>query len=285
MKVFIAVDMEGATGVVHNDQLMPEGRGYAAAQRYLTGDVQAAISGILDVVHDAQIVVGDGHAIMRNVILDDIHPQASVVCGPARVANKGLCQMEGIDDTFDLAMCIGYHSMAGTPSGLLAHTFVGSVVCNWMLNGHAAGEVEVDAAIAGAMGVPMGLVVGNSELEAEVRAWHPDVEFVSTKQTLGPTAAICRPPSWTRQAIHAAARRAVERALRGEFAPYDLGENVTMTIETYRREMTDKAVTVQGVERIDDRRFRCVGTDAADAFRLAWRAVTRALEEPAAFLQ
>lgn len=285
MKVFIAVDMEGATGVVHHDQLMPDGRGYAAAQRHLTADVQAAIAGILDVEHDAQIVVGDGHAIMRNVILDDIHPQASVVCGPARVANKGLCQMEGINDTFDLAMCIGYHSMAGTVGGLLAHTFVGSVVCTWLLNGHAAGEVEVDAAIAGAMGVPMGLVVGNSDLEPEVRAWHPTVEFVSTKQTLGPTAAICRPPAWTRHAIHAAARRATERALRGEFMPYDLGEQVEMTIETYRREMTDKAVTVQGVERVDDRRFRCVGATAADAFRLAWCAVTRALEEPAAFLQ
>lgn len=67
--------------------------------------------------------------------------------------------------------------------------------------------------------------------------------------------------------------------------PYDLGEQVEMTIETYRREMTDKAVTVQGVERVDDRRFRCVGATAADAFRLAWCAVTRALEEPAAFLQ
>ena len=61
MKVFIAVDMEGATGVVHNDQLMPEGCGYAAAQRYLTADVNAVINGILSVDPTADIVVGDGH--------------------------------------------------------------------------------------------------------------------------------------------------------------------------------------------------------------------------------
>ncbi|MBU3741734.1 MAG: aminopeptidase [Candidatus Kapabacteria bacterium] len=285
MKVFIAVDMEGATGVVHHDQLMPEGRGYAVAQRYLTGDVNAVIAGILDADHEAEIIVGEGHAIMRNILLDELHPQAQVVVGPARPANKPLCQMEGIDGSVDLCMCVGFHSKAGTPGGLLAHTFVGSVVCNWMMNDKAVGEVEVDAAIAGAFGVPLGLVVGNHELEHEIRAWHPEVEFVSTKQTLGPSAAICRPPSWTRVALRHAARTTMERAKDGAFKPYHIGPTVTMTIETYRREMTDRAVSEHGVVRVDDRRFQCSGPTAADAFRLAWRAIARALDEPASFLQ
>jgi hypothetical protein len=58
-----------------------------------------------------------------------------------------------------------------------------------------------------------------------------------------------------------------------------------MTIETYRREMTDKAVSEPVTVRIDDRTFMCVGATAADAFRLAWRAIARALDEPASFLQ
>lgn len=285
MKVFIAVDMEGATGVVHHDQLMPDGKGYAVAQRYLTADVNAVIAGILDAQHDATVVVGEGHAIMRNILLDDIHPQAEVVIGPARPSNKPLCQMEGIDGTFDLLMCVGFHSKAGTPGGLLAHTFVGSIVCNWLLNDKPAGEVEVNAAIAGAYGVPLGLVVGNHELEAEVRQWNPNVEFIATKHTLGPTAARCRPPAWTRVALRHAARAAVERASNGEFMPYDVGRDVTMTIETYRREMTDKAASEAGVARINDRTFSCVAGNAADAFRIAWRAVARALDEPASFLQ
>lgn len=285
MKVFIAVDMEGATGVVHRDQLMAEGRGYTAAQKMLTGDVQAVIAGILDVDHDAEIIVGDGHATMRNVLLDEIHPQASVVVGPARPENKPLCQMEGIDSTADLLMCVGFHSKAGTPGGLLAHTFVGSVVCNWFMNGRAVGEVEVDAAIAGSYGVPLGLVVGNSELEDEVRAWSPTVEFVATKRTLGPTAAICRPPSWTRVALRHAARTTAERALAGEFLPYDAGNHITMTIEMYRREMAERAAQEADVKLVDDRTITCTAANAADAFRTAWRAVARALDEPASFLQ
>jgi D-amino peptidase len=238
----------------------------------------------LDVDHDAEIVIGDGHATMRNILLDDIHPQASVVVGPARPENKPLCQMEGIDASTDILLCVGFHSMAGTPGGLLAHTFVGSVVCNWLMNGHTVGEVEVDAAIAGSYGVPLGLVVGNSELEHELRAWNTDAAFVATKQTLGPSAAICRPPSWTRVALRHAARTTAERALAGEYRAYDVGRDVVMTIEMYRREMADKAAIEQGVVRVDDRTIACKGATAAEAFRLAWRAVVRALEEPASFL-
>ncbi|MFN6113824.1 MAG: M55 family metallopeptidase, partial [Bacteroidota bacterium] len=76
MRVFIAVDMEGATGVVHHDQLMPDGRGYAAAQKLLTADVNAVIEGVLLVEPQAEVVVGDGHGIMRNVLLDQLHPSA-----------------------------------------------------------------------------------------------------------------------------------------------------------------------------------------------------------------
>ena len=40
MKLFICADMEGATGIVHRDQLMPEGgAAYAAGCKLLTGDI------------------------------------------------------------------------------------------------------------------------------------------------------------------------------------------------------------------------------------------------------
>ncbi|MBK7032295.1 MAG: M55 family metallopeptidase [Ignavibacteria bacterium] len=103
MKIFIAADMEGATGVVHHDQLMPDGRGYAAAQRLLTGDVNAAIDGVLRVVPNATFVVGDGHGPMRNIILQELHESAELVIGSAKPINKPLCQLEGVDGSFDMA--------------------------------------------------------------------------------------------------------------------------------------------------------------------------------------
>ena len=46
MKLFIVADMEGATGIVHRDQLVPEGgEAYRSGCRLLTGDINAVVAG------------------------------------------------------------------------------------------------------------------------------------------------------------------------------------------------------------------------------------------------
>ncbi len=274
MKIFIAADLEGATGVVHNDQLMPDGRGYAEAQRMLTADINAVIDGVRRVDPGAEFLVGDGHATMRNVLLGELHPSARLVVGGARVSNKPLCQLEGINATFNAAILVGYHSKAGTPGGLLAHTYVGSLVRNWILNGKPVGEVEMNAAILGSFGVPLVLVSGNSCLEPEVREFNTDIPFVTTKTTLGPTAAICCTPKETQQLLTNAAEEAISR--QRQIYPVSA---CTIEIQTYRREQCEKACTAAETERISDSAFRVLGTNAADAFRKAWRACATVLEE------
>ncbi len=284
MKVFIAVDMEGATGVVHHDQLMPDGRGYAAAQRMLTADVNAVIRGVLDEEPQSDIVVGEGHAIMRNVILDEMPPEARVVVGPARPDNKSLCQLEGLDASFDVLFLVGYHAMAGRELGLLAHTFVGSVVSTFRLNGRPVGEVEVNAAIAGALGVPLGLVVGNSDVADEM-ACAPDAVFVATKSVLGPTAAMCLVPQRTTTLLHEAASEAIRRHRSGAFTPYVSRSPVTMSVTMHRREQASRAMAVAGVMRTDELTIEVSGPDAATVFRVVWKALCTALNEPPAWLQ
>jgi D-amino peptidase len=284
MKIFIAVDMEGATGVVHPDQLMPEGRGYAAAQRMLTADVNAVISGILDEDAEADIVVGEGHAIMRNVILDDMPPQARVVIGPARPDNKSLCQLEGLDASFDALFQVGYHAMAGCPGGLLAHTYVGSLVNTFWLNGRPAGEVEVNAAIAGSMGVPVGLVVANSDVAGEMGC-APKATFVATKQVLGPTAAMCLPPSATAVLLRNAAANAMRSLSGAALTPYVPQCPLTMSVTMHRREQAARAMLAGGVTLTNDRTIEAQGDNAADVFRTIWRALCMALSEHPTWLQ
>lgn len=285
MKYFLAVDLEGATGVVHHDQLMPEGRGYAAAQRWLTGDINAVIKGICAADGAAEIVVGDGHGIMRNVLLDALDKRAELVVGPARFANKPLCQCEGIDASFDLGMLIGFHTKAGTPGGLLAHTFVGSTICDLSLNGRIVGEAEMDAAIMASFDVPVGLIVGNSDLEDEVRSWDNAVAFYATKRTLGPTAAICKTPERTAQELTALAESVVRAHMTSPRQPLAVTTPVTLMATLYRREMADAAAEVAGIERVDDRTLRVVDHTAASAFRRLWQAITRSLEEPQSWLK
>lgn len=277
LSVFICVDMEGATGVVHHDQLMPDGKGYSAAQKLLTGDVNAAIKGIRKFSPEARVVVGDGHGVMRNVLLQELDVQSELVIGPARFENKQLCQCEGLDNTFDIGFCVGYHSMAGTPGGLLAHTFVGSAIARMLLNGKEVGEVEVNAAIMGYFGIPLGLVVGNSDLEPEIREFNSQVQYVSTKQTLGPTAAICKTPHSTSTLIEEAAFSAVKSI--PTLPIYSVNGTYSLVTEFYRREAYSLALSVPGVIDAGDRKIFVEGVSMAEVFRTTWQAVTRAQDE------
>ena len=281
MRVFIAVDMEGATGIVHPDQLMPDGRGYAAGQKLLTGDVNAVIEGILAAEPSAEIVVGDGHGIMRNVLLEQLHPKARLVVGSAKPSNKPLCQLEGAQFGADVAFCVGYHSMAGTPGGLLAHTYIGSLIRELRLNGRPAGEVEVNAAVLASFGIPLAMVSGNSELQAEIRSWNTSSVFVSTKQTLGPTAAICLTPAATGELLRKGASHAI-----ADQSCWHLSTTgrTRIEIDTYRREQAQRAICCDGVIGMGQMTFAAEHDNAAEVFRAIWRACTMALDEPAAWL-
>jgi D-amino peptidase len=274
MRVFIAVDMEGATGVVHPDQLTPEGRNYTQAQRFLTSDVNAVIQGILDVHPGAEILVGDGHATMRNVLLEELHPSASLVVGSATLSNKPLCQLEGIQLGADVAMCIGYHTKAGTHGGLLAHTFIGSLIADLRMNGTSVGEVEANAAVLSSFGVPLAMVSGNSDLEPEIRQWNKSSVFVATKTTLGPTAAICETPAVTSAKLRKGASAAI--ASSHNWHIHDMGA-VRFEVETKQQEQFLRALDHPGVVNVAERTFAVEGRTAPEAFRLLWSVCLTAL--------
>ena len=286
MRVFICADMEGITGVVHREQLMPEGKQYAPACRWMTADINAAIEGVLSEAPDATFLVNDGHAVMRNILLDELHPAAELIVGPATWENKPLCQTTGVDETFDLMLCVGHHTRSGTPGGLLSHTWSGRVIENFWINGEVVGEIAINSATAGAFGVPIGLVTGTDRLLVEAeQTLPPSVVGVAVKKTLGPTAAICRSPRVTGPMITEGAAEAVRRLRAGALSPLVPDAPVTMEIETYRREMTTQALRAPHVERTGEARFRTTAPNAAIAAERMWRAIVRAHDEAASFLK
>lgn len=282
MRVFLAVDMEGITGVVHPDQLLPDGRGYHQAQQMLIGDINAVIHGILEVHPKAEILVGDGHATMRNVDLQQLHPSAELVMGPGTVVNKPLCQLEGIQYGADVAFCIGYHSKAGTVGGLLSHTFIGSLVADLRLNGKSVGEVEANAAVLSANNIPLALVSGSSDLVTEIRSWSPHVNVVSTKTTLGPTAAICKTPTVTAALLQTATAAALRHP--ESWHMLDIGP-ATFEVQTKQPEQLERAISVAGVQRISDDTFAVHGDNADIAFRALWSACLTALGDAPQWLR
>ena len=286
MKLFICADMEGATGVVHRDQLLDEGGDrYKRACSLLTGDINAAIEGAVQEGVE-EVLISEGHAHMRNVVIEELHPAAQVVRGPATWENKPLCQIQGLTEDFDLAFFLGFHSRAGTPKGLLAHTWAGAIVHEIRVNGSVFGETAINAAICGDFGVPVGLVCGGNDVAHEAREDLGDVvETPVVKDVYGFNIAACWGPKATGPRITSAARRAVVKFQQGQLKPFCPVRPTTADLMTHRREMADKMMLVPGLARIGPRHVRAQADSPSEALSTLWRGVTEAFKEPAGWLK
>ncbi|MGV3520615.1 MAG: M55 family metallopeptidase [Luteitalea sp.] len=216
-KVFISVDMEGISGIAGDDQLSAAGAEYNRSRRLMADDANAAIRGAR-AGGATEIVVNDSHGSMRNLRLEDLDPGATLISHSFK--RHGM--MEGLDETFDAVIFIGYHAKAGTPSGLFAHTGSG-VVADVRVNGRSVGEGGLNTLMANWYGVPVVLVTGDDVAVAQVAEGTPGMRTVVTKRAINQRAAALRPLDVTRAEIEAAAREGVARAARGtpaRTAPY-----------------------------------------------------------------
>ncbi len=222
MKVYIACDMEGATGVISRDQTSKDGREFEEARRLLLSDVNAAIEGALAAGAD-EIIVADMHDGSLILPTRELHPAASYVVGVPHHSPR----FPFLDETCDCMFLIAYHAMAGTYPAVIPHTMTGAWE-EYAVNGVAVGEVEIDAALAGAVGVPVTLVTGDQAVCAEARRFLGDIETVEVKQAVDPNRALCLPAAKTYELIREAAKRAVQRA--GEIQPFTFDQPVEVRI-------------------------------------------------------
>ena len=281
MRVFVSVDMEGATGICHRDHLVPGGQDYERARGWLTGDVNAAVEGAV-AAGATDVLVADGHGTMRNVVLDDLHEAARLLTGPAQARNRPLGQLAALEGTrYDAAMLIGYHSRAGTPGGLLSHTWVGALVHEIRLNDQPAGEALLNAALLGHYAIPVVFASGADDFCREVRAdLGDDLEVVEVKQTLGPSAVVALPPKRTAALIRAGA----ERGLGAKRKPLRVDLPVTIDLEYHRTDMRERGLEFGG-EPLGSRGIRFAGDDLIDVQKRVWRALAHTLREESSFLK
>ncbi len=285
MRLYIVADMEGATGITHRDQLLEDGGArYWSGCRLLTGDINAVIEGAVS-EGVTEVLVSEGHANMRNVLVEELHPAARVLRGPARWDTKPLCQVGALTADFDLGMFVGFHSRAGTPKGLLCHTWASAVVHKLTLNGREVGETAINAALLGDAGVPVALVCGGDDLAREARADLGDVETAVLKDVHGFDLASCWGPKHTGPLLREAAARAVRRHQQGDFTPFIVEGPVTAEITVIKDAMADRMALGHGVERVQRRKVRVHGETATEALSAAWRAVQEVFHEPAGWLR
>lgn len=273
MKLLIAVDMEGITGVATWDHVTPTHPDYQRFRRLMTGDVNAAIRGAFQGGVD-EVVVSDGHWNSDNILIEELDPRVRLNTGTP----SPFSMVQGIDQGVDAAFLIGYHARIGTARAILDHTWSSTRVQNVWLNGRLVGEIGLNSAVCGHFGAPVLMISGDQSASAEAEEWVPGIEKAVVKQATGRWAAEVLPPAQTQTLICETAERAVRRFYNGQSpAVLKVDTPVNNVIEFFYSEMADKATLLPGSRRLDGRRIEIISPDMPAAYQSFRAAVTLAL--------
>lgn len=267
LKVYVSVDMEGISGIVHAEQTTPDGKDYGAARKWMAEDVNAVVTGLLE-GGATEVVVNDSHGGMRNILPSDLHPQASLISGTP----KPLAMMAGIDSTFAACLFVGYHAQAGSTAGILDHTISGSTVYEAKVNGVALPEMGLNALIAGTFGVPVVMLSGDVAACAQAKAVLGEgVATVAVKEAIGRTAAKLLPMPEARRRLQAGAREALGR--RAQVRPFTMTAPYRFELSFMNAGQTDLAASLPGVTRSGPRTIAFTSQDYIEGFKLLRAAI------------
>ena len=205
-RVYISVDMEGISGVVGDDQTSAGQPEYARSRKLMAEDANAAIRGAFE-GGATEVVVNDSHGSQRNLLPEDLDPRARLISHSFK--RHGM--VEGLDDTFDAVIFVGYHAKADSPRGLFAHTGSG-VVKDVQVNGRSAGEGGLNTLMAHYYGVPVVMISGDDVAVEQQKEWTPSIHGVVVKRAINMRALEARPLAEARRDIQAAAKEGVAAA-------------------------------------------------------------------------
>jgi len=250
---YIVTDLEGVAGI---DDWDPRNRDYGAQakgvaersemQRLLTGEVNAAIQGLLAAGVE-EILVNDAHGAGRTILIEELIPGVKIARGTDRPA-----WMVGISPHFDALVQVGMHAMAKTPNACLSHTQ--SLGYIYRINGREFGEMEQAAFLAGELGIPWVFTSGDLYACREAEQWVPGMVTAPVKTGLSATCAIHLTPTDARNLIRDRIQEAVAKA--SKIAPLRMPGPLVMEIV---KEEPWPAQIRAGAERVDAFTIRYTG--------------------------
>ncbi len=135
--------------------------------------------------------------------------------------------MEGIDDSFDAVVFIGYHARAGTSDAIIDHTSSGNVI-DFAINGQSLPESGYNALMAGSYGVPVVFVGGDQAVVDQVEELFGQVGTFATKQGIG-AASLGLHPEAAQKGIRAGVADAVRN--RDRYRPFTMTPPYTLVLK------------------------------------------------------
>jgi D-amino peptidase len=257
LKVYISADMEGVVGVVTADQLGPGGFEYQRFRQIMTNEVNAAIAAARE-AGATEIVVSDSHGNGENLLIEQLPPDIELV----RSWPRPHMMMEGVDESFDAAIFLGYHTSTTNTAGVRAHTISSANLTAVRINGVDMLEASINAGIAGDFGVPVVMISGDDAVVAEARRVIGDMEGAVVKHSLGFHSARTIMPEAAYALIGERVRAALARL--DDFRPYRIEGPVELEISFKNYMPAEVMAYLPIVDRVDAHTIRFVGRDMTE---------------------
>lgn len=207
MRVYISADMEGIAGISKWDETIKGKQDYEHYREQMTREVAAACEGAIEAGAD-YILVKDGHDDGKNLIHSMLPKNVKVISG---WSNHPYNMVEGIDESFNAAIFIGYHCGAHSNGSPLAHTLYPDRIKNITINGENADEFLIHAYACHMIGVPIVAVSGDGELMRHVRTFDESIKTIAVQEGFG-GAMVSIHPELAVERI----KRGVKKSLEGE---------------------------------------------------------------------
>lgn len=230
MKFMIAVDCEGVACVVGEPGVsLSHSANMAFAREEATRETNAAIRSLFENGAE-QVVVWDNHGEGANLVFDQLDPRCEIVLGTGFAR-----RFPELDESYAGVLMLGYHPKAGTPGGVLAHTYCSAAYRSIRINGAEVGEIALDAAVAGELAVPVICIVSDQHGCNEATQHMPWVETVVTKQGFGRHCARGKHPQVVERQIELAVEQAMTTLNQKKPFRFDLPLSMELEFTTWSR--------------------------------------------------
>jgi D-amino peptidase len=214
-----------------------------------------------------EITICDSHARGENIPYGKLpDPRVTYIRGYPRP----FYMMQGLDETYDAVLLLGYHARIGAFGGGMDHSYSASCIYNIRINGKLVGETEINAMYAGLYDIPVVMISGDDILEKEMSEYYSDgMIFVRTKEGIGRYSAKMYHPE-TVEAIY----RERTKALIGKFEnkkPFDIKrpeEKTVLEVDVLNTVIADALSVVPGLERTEGRTLRYCSHNYKDVFQM-----------------
>ncbi|MFJ5761363.1 M55 family metallopeptidase [Neobacillus sp. NPDC093182] len=182
MKLYVSVDMEGITGLVDHTHVDSNKHNYERSRIIMTDEANHVVTTAFEQKWQ-EVIVNDSHSKMNNLLIERLHPETQLITGDV----KPFSMVQGLDESFDGAIFVGYHARASL-KGVMSHSMIFGVR-NMYINDVAVGELGFNAYVAGYFDVPVLMVAGDDCAANEAEKLIPYITTAIVKESISRSAA------------------------------------------------------------------------------------------------